>query len=138
MKKFSRKHLKVLDSWALLAFFEGQSAAQKITDLFQQAAEIGHTLLMSVVNWGEVLYVIESRHGEEKKNAIEQLMAQMHLTIVDATKEQTRLAAHLKASTKLPYADSFAAALALYNGSILVTGDRDFKRVEERIKIQWL
>lgn len=129
---------KVLDSWALLAYFEKEPGCDRVTELFKEAAEEEKDLLISVVNWGEVLYVIERKHGKEKREAIDHLMNQMHLEVVDADQTLTREAAHLKASGKLSYADCFAAALARTHKATLVTGDRDFKQVESEIKILWL
>jgi uncharacterized protein with PIN domain len=48
--------IKVLDSWALIAFFEDEPAAEDVEKLLQQAADEKHKLLMSIVNWGEVYY----------------------------------------------------------------------------------
>ena len=130
--------VKVLDSWALLAYFEKESGCEQVTQLLKQAAEEEKDLLISVINWGEILYVIERKHGKEEREAIDHLMSQMHLEVVDADQELTREAAHLKANTKLSYADSFAAALAKIRKAILVTGDKDFKRLEAEIRINWL
>lgn len=132
------KGVKVLDSWALLAYFEGEPAGAKVKELLKEAAEKGRTFLISVVNWGEVLYTIESRHSKDRRDEVEHLMSQMHLEVVDANKDLTRVAAHLKASEKLPYGDSFAAALALTRKAQLITGDRDFRLVESKIQIAWL
>jgi len=49
-----------------------------------------------------------------------------------------RQAAIFKAAKKLAYADAFAAGLAKIRNAELVTGDRDFKAVEDEIKIAWL
>ena len=46
---------KVLDSWALIAFFEDEPAAEAVEKLLVQAAD-KHKLLLSVVNWGEIYY----------------------------------------------------------------------------------
>lgn len=132
------KGVKVLDSWALLAYFEGEPAGAKITELLKEAAEKGKNLLVSVINWGEVLYVIESRYSKDKRDEVERLMNQMHLEVADADKDLTRTAAHLKATEKLPYGDSFAAALALDRKAELVTGDKDFRAVESKIQIHWI
>ncbi len=132
------KGLKVLDSWALLAYFEGEHAGAKVTQLLKEAAEKERSLLISVVNWGEVLYVIEARYGKDKRDEIEHLMNQMHLEVIDADQDLTRLAAHLKATEKLPYADCFAAALALNKKAVLLTGDRNFRSIEDRIRILWI
>jgi ribonuclease VapC len=132
------KGVKVLDSWALLAYFEGEEAGAKVAEIFKEAAEAQKKLLISVINWGEVLYITESRYGEAKRNEVERLMNQMHLEVVDVDKDLTREAARLKANAKLPYADSFAAALARLRKAILITGDQDFKSIESQVKIAWL
>lgn len=132
------KGVKVLDSWALLAHFEGEKAGEEVRELLKEAAEDQKKLLISVINWGEVLYTIESRYGKVKRDETEHLMNQMHLEVVDVDKELTREAAHLKANAKLSYADSFVAALAKTCKATLITGDKDFKSLEREIKINWL
>ena len=129
---------KVLDSWALLAYFEGQETGRLVSTLFKEAARQQQKFLISVINWGEVLYVIEMRHGTARRDQIEHLMEQMHLDIVEADKALVRWAAHLKATVKLPYADCFAAALAMTQKIPLVTGDKDFRKLEKKIHIHWL
>ena len=130
--------VKVLDSWALLAHFEGEKAGEKVRELLKEAAEDQKKLLISVINWGEVLYTVESRYGRAKRDETEHLMNQMHLEVVEIDKELTREAAHIKAGAKLPYADAFAASLALLRKAELVTGDKDFRSVQEKILIRWL
>ncbi|HSS15993.1 MAG TPA: PIN domain-containing protein [Candidatus Dormibacteraeota bacterium] len=53
--------------------------------------------------------------------------------------ELIRQAAVFKATKKMSYADCFAAALAKTQNAELVTGDREFKVVENELKkIRWL
>ena len=47
---------KVLDSWALIALFEDEPAAEQVEKLLTQAVAEKHRLLLSVVNWGEIYY----------------------------------------------------------------------------------
>jgi PIN domain len=47
---------KVLDSWALIAFFEDEPVADTVEELIHRAALDRHKLLMSVINWGEIYY----------------------------------------------------------------------------------
>lgn len=123
------KGAKVLDSWALLAYFEGQEGGNKVTEILKETAEKEKDLLISVINWGEILYIIESRYGKEKKGEIEHLMSQMHLKVIDVDQDLTRQAAHFKATKKMSYADCFAAALAKMHKADLITGDKEFKEV---------
>lgn len=129
---------KVLDSWALLAYFEGSLQGKTVLEILRETAVGEYALFMTSMNWGEVLYVTWRQYGEEKKKLIEHMMEQMPLEIVPADKTLTRQAAYFKAIEKLPYCDSFCAALAFFKNAELVTGDSDFEAVEGKIKIQWL
>jgi predicted nucleic acid-binding protein len=50
----------------------------------------------------------------------------------------TREAAKLKGSYRIAYADCFAAALTIKLKAILVTGDPEFRQMDEKISIQWI
>ncbi len=129
---------KVLDSYALLAFFEGEVAGEKVRDILKDAAEHDRELWLSVINWGEILYIIEREAGKDKREDIARLMSQMHISIIDADQEITAQAASYKAKGRISYADCFAAALAKQKKAELVTGDSEFKALENEIKIHWL
>lgn len=131
---------KVLDSWALLAFFEDDPAAAEVEELLAEADHGTHTLLLSVVNWGEVYYSTMRRVSQKaaEQKATEIAVLPIELVPVEADLHLARQAAIYKASGKLAYADAFAAALAKLRNAELVTGDHDFKAVEGEIRIGWL
>lgn len=132
---------KVLDAWAMIAYFEGESSAPKVNEILKSSSADpaqGAFLMISRINWGEILYIFESRYGISKRDTVERLMNQMSVKVIEVDTDMTRLAAHFKASDKLPYADAFAAALAHQKGAQLVTGDKDFKAVQGQIDILWL
>ena len=52
--------------------------------------------------------------------------------------DDAELAARFKAHHRISYADCFAAALAKVSNGEVVTGDKEFKAVEGKIKISWL
>ena len=131
---------KVLDSWALIAFFEDEPAAEQVEKLLAQAAAEKHKLLLSVVNWGEIYYntMREVSQGAAEQTARE--IAALPIDIVGVGDDLTlaRQAAIYKATHKMAYADCFAAALAKVKNCELLTGDPEFKEVEKEIKINWL
>jgi ribonuclease VapC len=47
-------------------------------------------------------------------------------------------AAHIKANHSVAYADAFAVAAAQELGGAVLTGDPEFKEVEELIAVEWL
>jgi ribonuclease VapC len=127
----------VLDSSALMTFFEDRPGAAKVEELLAKAAETKRPLLMSVVNWGEVYYSIWRAHGEKAAAIKLREIAQLPLQIVDVDMELTQLAATLKAQHNLPYADCFAAAVTQARKATLVTSDKDFQCVGTALKILW-
>ena len=131
---------KVLDSWALIAFFEDEAAAEVVEKLLQQAAAEKHKLLMSVVNWGEVYYNTMREVSQEAAEQKAREIATLPIDIVGVSDDLhlVREAAIFKATKKMAYADCFAAALAKLRNAELVTGDPEFKEVEKEIKIAWI
>ena len=101
----------VLDASALMIFFENRPGVEKVEELIRLAVEGKRQLLMSVVNWGEVYYSTWRTKGPGVARKVIEDIAQLPLEIVDADLELTRTAAELRAGHKLPYVDSFAAAL---------------------------
>jgi ribonuclease VapC len=131
---------KVLDSHALLTFFQDEAGAEEVEKLLARAEAGAPKLLLSVVNWGEVYYSTMrrvSQHAAEEK-AREIAALPIELVPVEADLELVRQTAIYKAKGKLAYADAFAAALAKLRDAELVTGDLDFKQVEDEIQIRWL
>ena len=129
---------KVLDSWALMALFNDEPAADAVEKILEHATAERHKLLMSVVNWGEVYYSVMRGASAEMAEQKAKEMAAMPIEIVDADLHATKLAAVFKATKKMSYADCFGAALAKSRNAEFITGDTEFKEVEKEIKIGWL
>ena len=129
---------KVLDSWALLAFFKDEPAGLAVEELIHKASAEKIRLLLSVVNWGEVYYGMWRAGGEKAAQDAARDISRLPIELVDADLHLTRQAATYKATHKMSYANAFAAALAKEKKAELVTGDSEFKPLEKEIKINWL
>ena len=129
--------VKVLDSWALLAFFKGEKAADDVETLIHKATDEKVRLVMCVVNWGEVYYGMWRAGGKAAADDVAVDLSRMPIELVDADLHLTKQAAIYKATHKISYADAFAAALAKIKNAELVTGDAEFKSLEKEIKINW-
>jgi ribonuclease VapC len=129
---------KVLDSYALMAFFEDEPGADFVRGLIQKAVESGTNLLMSVVNLGEVWYSIARTNSPEIADQYVHEIKGMGIEIVDVDWTLTRQAAAFKVNGNISYADCFAAALAKNRKAELVTGDKEFRALDGEIKISWL
>lgn len=130
--------VQVLDSFSLIAFLEGEEGTEKMVEIFRAARDSGRDLLLSVVNWGEVYYIILREAGREQAEQAAHIISTLPIQVVPVDLELTKAAAEFKANKKMSYADCFAAALAKMRKAELVTGDGDFKAVEGEIKILWI
>jgi len=131
---------KVLDSWALMAFLYDEPAAEEVESLLVKAAAERHTLLLCVVNWGEIYYCIARADGEPAAEQKAALLLTLPIEIVPVTDDLhlVREAAKMKARHRMSYAGCFAAALARLRHAELVTGDPELKEVEGEVKVVWL
>jgi predicted nucleic acid-binding protein len=129
---------KVLDAYALMAFFEDEPGADLVRGLLLKAEEGDLKLLMSVVNLGEVWYAIARASSPETADLVINEIRGMSIDILDADWPITRQAAVFKAGGNIAYGDCFAAALSKERGAALITGDREFKRLEGVIEISWI
>jgi len=130
--------VKILDSWALMALFNDEPAADDVQALLEKAGSGTHKLLMCVVNWGEIYYSVMRGASVKMAEQKEKEIASMPVELVDADLHLVRQAAIFKAAHKISYADAFAAALAKLRKAELVTGDLEFKTLEGEVKISWL
>jgi len=119
----------VLDANALYRFLMNQPGAQVVEDLFRRARDTGDTLLISVVNWGEIYYNVARTIGFAQAQIFMMQVRLLPVSVVIADEAVTEAAVRCKAAYGLPYADCFAAAVA-GKGSVLVTSDvKDFRKV---------
>jgi predicted nucleic acid-binding protein len=130
--------LRVLDSHSLIAYLENETGVEKMIELLQVARDSGKTLLLSVVNWGEVFYITLREAGRERAEAVAHLISTLPIEVVPVDLDLTKQAAEFKAFKRMAYGDCFAVALAKLRKAELVTGDEEFKQVEKDVKILWI
>jgi predicted nucleic acid-binding protein len=128
----------VLDSFALLAYLQDESAASRIEKLLENAEKEKYHLFFSLINLGELLYITERRGGVAKAQDTLALIRQLPIEIVPADEPTVFAAAHIKANHLLSYADAFVAAIAIEKNASILTGDPEFQSVETLATIEWL
>ena len=107
-----------LDSWALLAWLDGEEPAAAAVD---EAFAAGRPW-MSWLNLGEVAYQLERRVGADE-GALVVASLRAALALDDVSPNRVLAAAHLKAAHPIAFADCFAAATAAAREATLLTGD---------------
>ena len=128
----------VLDSWAIMAYLEDEPSAEKVAEIISDAHETRVPLMMSVVNVGEVWYIIARRTNPAEADRAIRLLQEIGIKFVEADWPLSKIAAGFKVKGNISFADCFAAALAKQTRAAFVTGDREFKQLEKEIEIAWL
>ena len=128
----------VLDSWSIIAYLEDEPAAQKVEDIILHAHEHKIPLITTVVNAGEVWYILARGTSPAEADAGIAGLQRLGIEFVVADWPLTKTAAAFKSKHKMSYADCFAAACAKLKQADLVTGDPEFKQVEKDITVHWI
>ena len=128
----------VLDSFALIAYFRGESAGVAVKELLQKAGRSEKPVHMTEVNYAEVKYTILRKDGAAAWHEATNILVALPIEFHPVTRELADSAADYKSRFSFSLADAFAAALAKEKKAELVTGDPEFKALEKEIKIIWL
>ena len=128
----------VLDSWAVIAYLEDEDAAAKVADIIADAHDEQIPLLMTVVNAGEVWYIVARQTSAADADGSIKQLRDLGIQFVDADWGLAKDAGYFKSKNKMSFADAFAAALTKQRKAHLATGDQEFKQVENEVTINWL
>jgi predicted nucleic acid-binding protein len=136
----AKSHAFTLDSYALLAYLEGEKAMPRIKELMQSAESGNSSLYLSLINLGEVLSITERERGRVR--ALQTLAAidQLPMHIPSVSRATVLEAAHIEANYAISYADAFAVVTAREHDCMLLTGDPEFHAVADDglIAVEWL
>ncbi len=132
------KPVYLLDSFALLAYLNNEPGKSRVETVLAEAEKGQCSVLMSMINLGEVLYQVERLRDFYAAQRTLLLAESLPIKLLDATREMVLDAAHIKAAHPLSYADAFAVAAARHYQATVLTGDPEFQAVETLISIEWL
>lgn len=128
----------IFDSYALLAFLEDETAAGEVEKALREVEKGRAKGFLSIINWGEIYYITMREQGRDIAEEVIDLLDNYPIRMVEPDRGQTLAAARFKGKYRIAYADCFAAALAVQYNAILLTGDPEFKVLENEIQIAWL
>jgi predicted nucleic acid-binding protein len=133
-----------LDSWAVLAWLQGEPAGALVADLVAWCegdekagraisrfvkAEEPPRLFLNVVNLGEIFYITGRRKGRQEAAEVVRRLKLGPLVIVGASERLVLAAAEVKIAHRVAYADAFAVATARMTRSALMTGDPEVREL---------
>jgi ribonuclease VapC len=128
----------IFDSHALLKLFQKEKGYEKIVRLLEEIRKTGATKFLNAINLGEIIYSTKRDFGDLKKLEVLANIERLGFTILEVPKELVYQAAEYKAEYSISYADCFALASAVEYKAMIVTGDPEFKKVEQLVNIVWI
>ena len=130
----------VLDSFALLAYLEGEVGMPRVREVLTGGEAEAHAIYASLINVGEVLYITEREKGLVEAQRALSAIDQLPIEIVAVSRATVLAAAHVKARYLISYADAFAVATVQDCKGVLLTGDPEFESVarDKIVSIEWL
>ncbi len=128
----------LLDANAILDYVQDGPGAGTVERLLREASRNDATLMISVINLGEVFYLLWKVKGEQRARQTVDDLTLLPVEVVPADLSQAIKAAELKATYRIPYVDGIAAALALQHRATIVTSDRDFEKLGRQLPVLWL
>lgn len=132
------KRKRLLDTYAILAWLQGEPCAGQVEEALEEGRSGTSELLVTLVNLGELYYTLRSRLTSiEVRNLLDQII-QTPVTIVPVDDDLVWEAAEIKAKNPLSCADCFAVAAAKRAGASIITGDPEFRRIEGFVPVEWL
>jgi len=127
----------IFDSWALIAFIEGESPADlRVQEILEQSRRRQMRAVISIINLGEVYYHIGKMHGEKAADTTLAKLRLLPLEILPADEETVLTAACWKMKRSISYADAFAAAASVAHKATLLTGDPELLALAEELDIE--
>lgn len=115
-----------LDSWAVLAWLDGEEPALSRLD-----ALLSDRPVLSWVNLVEIYYRVERDHSREEADEVLASLRSVLSLDLPGTARMIEVA-RLKAWASIALADCFAIATAAAHGVVLLTGDPEIIDLQDR------
>jgi len=128
----------VFDSYAMLCLFNDEPGADIVEKSLKEANKGNGDLFLCTVNISEIFYNIYRRYGSQEAQHKLTMILNMPITLCDVTLEVALYAAEIKSKYPIALGDCFAIGLAKLNSAKVITGDPEFKKVQNEVDIIWL
>jgi len=128
----------LLDSHAILKFYEDEDGADKVEKLLISARQGDLKAFISGINLGEVYYMTIRRLGLVSAKEYLEQFSELFIQVIPPSADIMLSASEIKAEYAISYADCFAVATALKIGASIITGDPEFKKVKPLVKVEWI
>jgi predicted nucleic acid-binding protein len=123
----------VLDTSALMAFFQNEPGADTIKQILNRARGEKCQAVISFITLTELYYILWQEEGESAAKELLAHIKSLPVMIIESHERLTLLAGRIKATFRLSLADAFVAATASIVGGTLVHKDPELEQVKKLV-----
>jgi len=132
------KKRSLLDSFAVIAFLKKERNFHLVVDRLREAEAEKRLLCMNHINAGEVYCQVKKKNLAPDFNKFWETFLSLPIEFISNDFALVVEAAKIKSRYALSFANSFAAATAMREKAAIITGDPEFKQLEEEVDIEWI
>ena len=128
----------VLDSYAVLSLLFGEAASVEVMAILSGAEKGKNEVFIHWNNLAEIYYIIRKQESQKRALDAISLVKALPIQFIEFDEMLWLKAAELKGTHPISFCDAFAAATADVTDAIIVTGDPEFKKLQDQFSIHWL
>jgi DNA-binding NtrC family response regulator len=128
---------KVVDSWAMVAWIQGEPAAPFVRQFLLDADSGKLQLLMSWFNVAETFYILAKRKHPAVAEEFLDRLPSLPVRLVLPDEDEIIAAARIKAAHPVAFGDAFAIALAQSEQASIITGDDEIRQCGV-VSVDWI
>ena len=128
----------LFDSHAILKWTQKESGYQKVKSMLVACRDRTMIGYMNQINVGEVYYMTIRALGIDQAREFLENFLRLPISIILPDSELIWQASEIKAEHAISYADCFAVATAVRFKAAILTGDPEFKKVENLVTVEWI
>ncbi len=128
----------LFDAYPILCWLQEEPGHRMVDDFLMRAQEREISLLMNMINLGEVYYRICRITSVKDADDIVAKVRLLPIVFISVSDAMVMEAAKIKGIYPISYADAFATATAVQREATIITADPEFKALSKRVKIVWL
>ena len=128
----------LFDSHAILKWIQMEPGFDRVKKLIESCRDASVAGYINQINLGEVYYITIREVGLDRAKVFLENFLRLPIQIILPDSELIWKASEIKAVYPISYANCFAVATALTYEAVILTGDPEFKKAENLVKVEWL